>query len=49
VNRRCWPGASSETPDSKGSIRCFVRARGRVAKTKENRIIDAGITAAMNA
>ena len=45
MNRRCWPGASSETPDSNGSIRCWCEV-GRVAKTNENAIIVAGITAA---
>jgi hypothetical protein len=49
VNRRCWPGASSETPDSKGSIRCLVRELGRVAKMNENAIIVAGIAAANTA
>jgi hypothetical protein len=49
VNRRWRLGASCETPDSKGSIRCFVRDRGLVANTNEKRIIDAGITAANNA
>ena len=38
-----------ETPDSNGSIRCFVRVRGRVAKTNEKRSIVAGIAAASNA
>jgi hypothetical protein len=30
-------------------MRCFVRSVGRVAKTNENRIIVAGIAAAMSA
>ena len=49
MKRRCWPGASCETPDSNGSIRCFVRDVGRVAKTNEPTIIVAGISAAKRA
>jgi hypothetical protein len=49
VKRRSVPGASCETPESKGSIRCFVRVRGFVANANEKKSIDAGIAAASNA
>ena len=42
-------GGPRQTPDSNGSIRCFVRVVGRVAKRNENAIIVAGMIAAKNA
>jgi hypothetical protein len=44
--KRCVRGGPVETPDSNGSSRRRVRLCGRVAKTKENHISDAGTTSA---
>jgi hypothetical protein len=47
--KRCCFGGPAETPDSKGRKRALNRLWGRVAKMKENAIIEAGIAAARNA
>jgi hypothetical protein len=42
--KRCSRIGPAETPDSNGIVRARIRRCGRVAKTNENHIIDAGMT-----
>jgi hypothetical protein len=44
--KRCCFGGPTETPDSKGIVRCLDRVFGRVAKMKEAAISEAGIARA---